>query len=250
MYARGRAFAHIRDGGIVIQCQVYENTRIIMKPLPEKDRKNLQLMQSLRDDSRVSCDTEADIMATSIEEYMNFTDAGMREACRLWYLLEAYTADSAGKYFESYDSQAYDMALLGLVDSEIAEVIGVSTGILQTWIAKHQSFRDALSSGRDGANAKVAKSLYRKALGYRHKETKVFCSQGEIITEDVIKQYPPDTQACIYWLKTKCPGRWMDMQSEEPEDEMAGVDDAELHSLMNQAGMQYIKGQLETKEVK
>jgi hypothetical protein len=53
--------------------------------------------------------------------------------------------------------------------------------------------------------------LYEKAMGLcSHRETKVFCQDGEIITKDIDKRYAPDTTAQIFWLKNRDPGRWKD----------------------------------------
>ena len=52
-------------------------------------------------------------------------------------------------------------------------------------------------------------------MGYNHKETKLFQDKDEngkvkIIEHDVIKHYPPDTAACIFFLKNRQPDRWRD----------------------------------------
>ena len=48
------------------------------------------------------------------------------------------------------------------------------------------------------------------ATGYWHPEEKVFCRNGQIIRVKTIKYYPPDTAACIFWLKNRRPNLWSD----------------------------------------
>jgi hypothetical protein len=56
-------------------------------------------------------------------------------------------------------------------------------------------------------------SLYQRACGYTHKEEKVFCNQGEITTHVVDKHYPPETTACVFWLKNRKPDDWRDLRN-------------------------------------
>lgn len=49
--------------------------------------------------------------------------------------------------------------------------------------------------------------LFDRINGTRVKETKVFIHDGQIVTYEVDKQYPPDTSAIQYYLSTKGKGR-------------------------------------------
>ena len=49
---------------------------------------------------------------------------------------------------------------------------------------------------------------FERAKGYTHKSEQVFCYLGKIKRATIIKQYPPDTVACIIWLKNRRPEVW------------------------------------------
>lgn len=59
----------------------------------------------------------------------------------------------------------------------------------------------------------VEHSLLQLALGYRHKEVKVFCDKfGNITEHTVMKHYPPHFQAIQFLLKNLAPEKWKDRQ--------------------------------------
>lgn len=63
----------------------------------------------------------------------------------------------------------------------------------------------------------VSKRLYSRALGYSHKATKIFLRAGdsEPTLVEYTEHYPPDTTACIFWLKNRQPRKWRDRQEIE-----------------------------------
>lgn len=105
---------------------------------------------------------------------------------------------------------AYKLGLLGHTDKQIADFFEVSEQTLNTWKSSHPEFLESLNRGKDEADAKVAQSLYRRALGYSHKAVKIFNNQGEIIKAPYVEHYPPDTTAGIFWLKNRQSGKWRD----------------------------------------
>jgi len=113
-------------------------------------------------------------------------------------------------YREEYNEAARKMCLLGFTDEQLADVFDVAVQTLKTWKNKYPSFLASIKAGKEQADAKVVKSLYQRAMGYSHPEEKVFCSEGEITTYDTVKHYPPDTTACIFWLKNRQPDHWRD----------------------------------------
>jgi hypothetical protein len=62
-------------------------------------------------------------------------------------------------------------------------------------------FAAALREARDLADARVARSLFARAVGYSHKVDRTVLHRGEALTISNIVHYPPDTQACIFWLR-------------------------------------------------
>jgi hypothetical protein len=77
--------------------------------------------------------------------------------------------------------------LLGAKEPQLAEIFGVNQDSIYEWKKRYPKFSEGIKIGREVADAKVAKSLYRKAL------------EG-------------DTVACIFWLKNRQPEQWRDQR--------------------------------------
>ena len=138
------------------------------------------------------------------------------------------------KYKPEYDQLAYNYALLGVIDKQLAEFFEVSESTINLWKIEHPTFSESLKRGKGEADAMVAKSLFKRATGYVHPETKIATRDGQITdTLDVEKHYAPDPTAAIFWLKNRQPEIWRDkkeMVIEEnnltPWDDLeAGVDE-------------------------
>jgi hypothetical protein len=113
-------------------------------------------------------------------------------------------------YTDKYASQAYKLALLGATDKEMGDFFDVCEATINNWKHAFPEFLESIKKGKIQADANVAERLYLRAMGYEHPETKVFCSEGEIVTYDVVKFYPPDTGAAMAWLKNRQPKTWRD----------------------------------------
>lgn len=103
----------------------------------------------------------------------------------------------------------------GLINSEIAEKIGIAEGTLYSWKNKYKEIDEALKDGQDIVDRKVEESLFKKAMGYEYEETKQIIEKDEMgkdrkRVEKVTKYYPPDSTAIIFWLKNRRPGEWRD----------------------------------------
>mgnify|MGYP006311803415 CR=1 FL=1 len=72
-------------------------------------------------------------------------------------------------------------------------------------------FAEALKKGKQVVDAKVEKSLLKRALGYEFEEVKVTVNEsGQKKVEKTKKQIKPDTTAQIFWLKNRLPDKWRD----------------------------------------
>lgn len=122
------------------------------------------------------------------------------------------------KYKEDYNHFAYRHCLLGATNDDLAKLFDVNVDTIYEWQNKYEKFSDAIKKGKAQADGWIANSLFNRALGYTHQEEKIFQNNGEIIRADTTKHYPPETAACIFWLKNRQPDKWRDKQEIAVED--------------------------------
>jgi hypothetical protein len=109
------------------------------------------------------------------------------------------------------------LASFALTDAQISKALGISEKSLNNY--KHdEKFLQALKAGKDIADGRVERSLFERATGYSHPDTDIRAVEGEIVKTDIIKHYPPDTTACIFWLKNRKRREWRDKQQIEFPD--------------------------------
>lgn len=112
------------------------------------------------------------------------------------------------KYSAEYEKQAEKLCRLGATIADLAEFFEVAQSTIKLWAVQHVGFSAALKIGKEHADDKVEHSLYHRALGYSHPEDVVKVVDGQIEIVRVMKHYPPDTTACIYWTKNRRPEKW------------------------------------------
>ncbi|MBY5984443.1 MULTISPECIES: hypothetical protein [unclassified Halomonas] len=123
------------------------------------------------------------------------------------------------KYKAEFAEQARKLCLLGATDAELADFFGVAESTINKWKLNHKGFSESIKSGKVMADAEVATRLYERALGYSHPEEKVFNNQGEIVTHQTTKHYPPDTTAAAIWLNNRKPDRWRNKPEPDGQDD-------------------------------
>ena len=116
------------------------------------------------------------------------------------------------KYKEEYNEQARKLCLLGATDEELASFFEVNEDTIYEWKNTHQKFSDSIKSGKELADATVAESLFKRATGYEHNDIDIKMYEGEIIQTPIVKHYPPDTGAMVFWLKNRQRKNWKDRQ--------------------------------------
>lgn len=135
-------------------------------------------------------------------------------------------------YSEAYAEQAYKLCLLGATDKDIGDFFDVSEVTVNAWKKAFPSFLKSMRDGKSSADANVAESLYRRALGYSHDAVKILTvangnNQGSTVeTVPYTEHYPPDTAAASLWLRNRQPTKWRDKQ----EFEHTGKDGAPLQA--------------------
>ena len=95
------------------------------------------------------------------------------------------------------------LAKEGKTEAEICSVLEVDCSTFYRWKQKYPSFRMVLNSWKLEADRKVEEALYNRATGMT------------VATEQGMKELPPDTTACIFWLKNRNRNEWRDKQDIE-----------------------------------
>lgn len=135
---------------------------------------------------------------------MNTTPASTRTA-------RPKRAVPQSSYRAEYAEQARKLCLLlGADDQELARFFDVPPDTLLGWLAAVPEFAAAVRAGRTLADADVADRLWRRAMGYTHDAVRIFSHQGKALEVAYTEHYPPDTAACLFWLKSRQPERWRD----------------------------------------
>ncbi len=97
---------------------------------------------------------------------------------------------------------------LGATDQDLADALEVSIATINNWKKTFPQFLDTLKENKQLANSLIEQSLFKRAMGAKVREEKVFNQQGEIIVHEGEREYPPDVAACISWLSNRDPSRW------------------------------------------
>lgn len=130
------------------------------------------------------------------------------------------------KFSQSLVNRIAELAEAGKKDEEIAAAIGVATSTFSVWKKSIKGFKEALKDSKAVADQMVVASLYQRACGYSHLAVKMFYDKdsGNVVSKVYREHYPPDTTACIFWLKNRDREAWRDRH------ELTGRDGAPLTS--------------------
>lgn len=112
-------------------------------------------------------------------------------------------------YKKEYEQQVFRLCLLGADDQRIATFFDVNVDTIADWKVAHPSFLEAIKEGKEEADAKVAQSLYQRALD-------------------------GDTTSAIFWLKNRDRKNWRDKHEYEHSGQVSlpilGGKSNDLHS--------------------
>lgn len=136
------------------------------------------------------------------------------------------------KFKKEFEKVAFQLALLGATDPQVADALDVSVDTIYQWKVKYKRFSEALKGGKLKADAKVAFGLYRKATGFHYNEV----SYEKIGDEDILREddsrlkidlykkrivrkfVPPEAGAAMSWLKNRQKDLWREKQVIEFEN--------------------------------
>lgn len=130
---------------------------------------------------------------------------------------------TGGEWNGDIPRMAYQMALLGHTEDEMARVIGVSQSEFRRWTQRHPELQLAVWQGRDEADARVAESWFKCATGYPYEEDYVANYKGEVTVVRVQRYSKPDAEAARKWLAARQRQRWGDVQRVESTQTIISV---------------------------
>jgi hypothetical protein len=142
------------------------------------------------------------------------------------------------KYKPEFVAQAEKLCRLGATDLELADFFEVDVRTIYRWKAEHDEFCQALKAGKDVADERVERSLYAKAIGYQFDAVKIMQYEGVPMTVPYREHVPPDTTACIFWLKNRRAEQWRDKVESlvSVKREVSAVSDDELADIATGGG--------------
>lgn len=111
-------------------------------------------------------------------------------------------------YTPEFCEQAHNYCLLGATNDDLAGFFHVCPSTIDNWMARHDDFAAAVKRGRAEADAKVARCLYDRAVGYTETSEREVMVRGERRTLAQTIHHPPNVQACIFWLRNRRPRDW------------------------------------------
>jgi hypothetical protein len=120
-------------------------------------------------------------------------------------------------YKPEHADRARELCARGATNPDLAGRFGVARSTIGQWIATHPEFAEAVQQGRDIADASAVESLFTRVTGYNHQAEKVFLYRGEPRTATYTVHVPPETRACMVWLRNRRPEDWRAQAETAPE---------------------------------
>ena len=114
------------------------------------------------------------------------------------------------KYLPVYAAQAKKLCEQGATDHDLCVFFEVDTATLWRWRYAYPEFRSALKVGKKVADDLVERSLFNRAVGFKHHATHFTNYKGDVSETEYVEVLPPDTTACIFWLKNRRREEWRD----------------------------------------
>ena len=135
---------------------------------------------------------------------------------------------------------------MGATDSDLADFFGVSSRTIARWSHEFSDFCQASRVGKESADERVIRSLFHRAVGYKHEAVKIFMPAGADapVYAPYTENVPPDTTAAIFWLKNRQRTEWRDRHEYEhgkPGD-FDRLTDAELEDRAKELARRIIGG--------
>jgi hypothetical protein len=118
------------------------------------------------------------------------------------------------------------LAARGMIDDQIQATMGITKSMYYRWRNAYPEFAEAVANAKAPVDDEVELALHKRAIGYEYEEVEQVGREigrdkndKPIIHKDKLrvtkKHVPPDTTACIFWLKNRRPAQWRDVNRVE-----------------------------------
>jgi transcriptional regulator with XRE-family HTH domain len=146
---------------------------------------------------------------------------------------------------DNYEKKKKIISLMyqrGFIDEEVAQVLDVTRRTIENWKKKDKEFFHTLTQGKAVSDNKVEVALFERAVGYNHEDVDIRVVDHQIVKTPLTKYYPPDTTACIFWLKNRKPEEWKDKSEHEHTGKDGGPIQHKLTDLSDEQLLAIIQG--------
>ena len=120
--------------------------------------------------------------------------------------------------------------MLGATNEDLARCFEVSRSHDRSLDRHHPGVRRSIQEGRDLADAAVIQKLYSRAMGFTTEIKKHVIYRGELREIPMTLYYPPDIQACIFWLRNRRRRHWLEKGKPAPHDDGPTISELEAAS--------------------
>jgi hypothetical protein len=145
-------------------------------------------------------------------------------------------------YMPEYCPIVKESASRGLSLTECGKVIGVTAGVLNTWIKKHDELAQAYAEGREIMISTIENALFRRAVGYDVDElTEYSDAEGNITGRQMrTKHVPPSPPAIVFFLSNKGTG-WDNRKTDPRQNNTDGFLDEETASIASKMPIEQLR---------
>lgn len=91
---------------------------------------------------------------------------------------------------------------------QLALAFQVDENTIREWTRTYKDFAAGCKYGMNFADDTVERSLYELAVGYEHRDVKIFRYKGQVIYAPYTKHVVASVPACIFWLINRRPEEW------------------------------------------
>ena len=139
------------------------------------------------------------------------------------------------KYKATMRKATVALSKKGFTDKDLGDFFNVDQRTIDNWKKQFPLFFQSLKTGKAMVDAKVEACLFQRAIGYSLPDIHVSSYEGDITITPIIKHFPPDTTAQIFWLKNRKPKQWRDKKVIEQEGNEDVKTPAEIAEAMDKA---------------